>query len=152
MAALAISTAITYALTRKISKMTAITFVIVLGMGALTIWLRDDVFIKMKPTLVNAFFAALLGFGLLMGQSYLKVVMGELLPLRDEGWMKLTVNWALFFLAMAILNEVVWRSTSTDNWVWAKTFLYLPLTLLFTFSQTPLMARYAIETPETNKS
>lgn len=150
MAALAVSTAVNYALTKKISRMTAITFAIVLVMGALTIWLRDDVFIKMKPTLVNGLFAVLLGFGLLQGQSYLKLVMGELLPMQDEGWMKLTRNWALFFIVMAVLNELIWRTQTTENWVWAKSFLYLPLTIVFTLSQTPLMARFAIEeTPKT---
>ena len=145
MLALGLSTAITYAMTRKVSKMAAITLVIVLVMGALTVWLRDGVFIMMKPTLVNAFFAGLLGFGLWQGQSYMKLVMGELLPMQDEGWMKLTRNWALFFAGMALLNEIIWRTQTVDDWVWAKTFLYLPLTLIFTFSQTPLMSRYAIE-------
>ena len=145
MIALAVSNAITYALTRTISKMTAVTTVIVLAMGALTIWLRDGVFIQMKPTIVNGLFAVVLGVGLLQGRSYLKTVMGELLPMRDEGWTKLTINWAVFFATMAVLNEVVWRTMSVDDWVWVKTFIYLPLTLIFTLSQTPLMARYAIE-------
>lgn len=148
MVALAISNAISYALTRKISKMTIVTGVVVLVMGVLTIALRDDLFIKMKPTLVNGAFAAVLAIGLAQGQSYLKTVMGELLPMEDEGWMKLTFNWAMFFAVMAVLNEVVWRTMSTEDWVWVKTFVYLPITVLFTFSQTPLMARYAIEIEE----
>ena len=143
MLALIISITVTYVLTRTISKMAALTTVIVLAMGALTIWLRDDVFIKMKPTLVNAFFAAALGYGLLRGQSYLKYLIGDLLPLTETGWMKITRNWTLFFLAMAVLNEIVWRTQSTEMWVDVKTFGYLPLTLIFTFSQAPLMSKYA---------
>lgn len=145
MIALGLSTAITYALTRTISRMAVITTVIVLVMGALTIWLHDEVFIKMKPTIINGLFAAVLGVGLWQGRSYLKTVIGELLPMTDEGWMKLTRNWALFFLAMAVLNEIVWRGFSTETWVDIKTFGYLPLTLIFTFSQTGLIAKHAIE-------
>lgn len=142
MAALLISMAITYALTRTLSRMALVTSVIVLTMGALTIWLHDDVFIKMKPTIVNVFFAFALGFGLLRGQSYLKYLMGEFMPLTDEGWMKLTRNWALFFVAMAVLNELIWRTQTTEMWVDLKTFAYLPLTLAFTISQAPLMSRH----------
>ena len=145
MIALAVSTGVTYALTRKISKMAAITFVIVVVMGALTVWLRDGVFIMMKPTMVNGFFAALLGFGLLQGQSYMKLVMGELLPMHDEGWMKLTRNWALFFAGMAVLNEIVWRTQSTDFWVNFKVFGVTPLTMVFAIAQMPLTKRYAVE-------
>lgn len=145
MASLAASTSVSYALTRKISKMTAITAVVVLVMGGMTIWLRDPVFIQMKPTIVNVMFAGILGAGLLQGQSYLKIVMGELLPMRDEGWMKLTRNWAWFFVVMAVFNEAVWRLTDAETWVAVKTFVYLPVTVVFTLSQTPLMAKYAIE-------
>lgn len=145
MIALTAAAAVSYALTRSISKMTALTTVIVLVMGGLTIWLRDEVFIKMKPTMIYTLFAVLLGYGLWRGESYLKLVMGEMLPLRQEGWMKLTRNWALCFLALAVANEIVWRSMDTDSWVWVKTFVYLPAVLIFAFSQTPLMARYAID-------
>jgi intracellular septation protein len=124
--------------------------VIVLATGGLTVWLQDGLFIKMKPTLVNGLFAVTLGYGLLRGQSYLKYLIGELLPLSETGWMKITRNWALFFAVMAILNEVIWRTQSTEFWVNAKTFGYLPITLLFTFSQAPLMAKHAL--PEAENS
>ena len=149
MAALMVSLGVTYALTRTISKVAAFTTVVVLATGGLTIWLNSDVFIKMKPTLVNGLFAIVLGYGLMRGQSYLKYLIGDLLPLTETGWIKITRNWALFFTVMAVLNEVIWRTQSTEFWVNAKTFGYLPLTLVFTFSQAPLMAKHALPDEET---
>lgn len=145
--AMLISVTITYAMTRKLSRMVVVTSAIVLATGGLTILLQDDVFIKMKPTLVNAFFAATLAFGLFQGRSYLKYLMGELLPLTEAGWMKLTRNWVIFFVAMAVLNELVWRTQSTETWVDVKTFVYLPLTLVFTISQAPLIAKHTPDEP-----
>lgn len=148
MIALLISITVTYALTRTISKVAVFTTVIVLATGGLTIWLQDGIFIKMKPTLVNGLFAITLAYGLLRGQSYLKYLIGDLLPLSETGWMKITRNWALFFAIMAVLNEAIWRTQSTEFWVNAKTFGYLPITLLFTFSQAPLMAKHALPDAE----
>ncbi len=144
-AALLLSLAVTYAMTREVSRMAMVTTVVVLVTGGLTVWLRDDVFIKMKPTLINGLFALVLGFGLWRGRSYLKLLIGELLPITDEGWLKLTRNWALFFAAMAVLNEIVWRSFSTETWVDVKTFGYLPITLAFTLSQGGLIAKHSVE-------
>lgn len=148
MIALAIATAIIYALTRSISKITVVTFVIVVVMGGLTIWLRDETFIQYRPTVVNGLLAAVLAFGLAQGESYLKLVLGEILPMEDEGWRKVTQNWMLFFAGMATLNVAVVETQTIETWVWVKTFVYLPITLVFAFSQTPLMARYAIEDGE----
>ncbi|MBX2855643.1 MAG: septation protein A [Rhodobacteraceae bacterium] len=148
MIALLISITVTYALTRTISKVAVFTTVIVLATGGLTIWLQDGIFIKMKPTLVNGLFAITLAYGLFRGQSYLKYLIGDLLPLSETGWMKITRNWALFFAIMAVLNEAIWRTQSTEFWVNAKTFGYLPITLLFTFSQAPLMAKHALPDAE----
>ena len=101
-----------YVLTRKLPKMAVITAVVVTIFGGLTLILRDDTFVKMKPTILYGLFAGILGFGLLRGQSYLKYLMDELIPMRDEGWMKFTVRFVVFYLVLAVLNEVVWRPTA----------------------------------------
>lgn len=145
MVALVISNGVTYWLTRALSKMTVMVTIIALVMGGLTLAIGDVTFIKMRPTLVSGMFAAVLGFGLWRGRSYLKLVMEELLPMQDEGWMKLTRNFALFFLGMAILNEFVWRTQSDETWVWVKTFVYAPLNVAFTLSQIPIMSRYELK-------
>jgi intracellular septation protein len=144
MVALLVSNAITYWLTKTISKMTLATTVIVMVMGGLTLALQDETFIKMKPTIVNACLGGLLLIGLLQKQSFLKLVMGEWLPLTNVGWMKLTRNWIIYFFCMAAFNEVVWRSVETETWVWMKTFVYLPITFAFTMSQMPLMSKHAV--------
>ncbi len=132
-------------LTGALPKMAAITAVIVLVFGGLTIWLQDATFIKMKPTIIYLTFAAVLGFGLLRGQSYLKYLMGELVPLQEVGWMKFTARFALYFLGLAMVNEAVWRNVDTATWVSFKTF-FLPLaTFVFVFSQMGLFRKYAVE-------
>jgi len=105
--------------------------------------LHDALFIKMKPTIVNALFAGVLFGGLLFGQSLLKVLFGEVFRLREPGWRKLTFRWACFFVCLALLNEVIWRSFSTDFWVSFKVFGIMPLTLAFALSQIGLLKRYA---------
>lgn len=138
---------------KKIAPMLWVTFTIVMVMGGLTFYFSDESFVKMKPTLVNAVFAAVLGGGLLRGQSYLRLVLeAGFPPLTDEGWMKMTRNWALFFSMMSLLNELVWRSVSTDMWVNIKTFGYLPLTLVFTVSQIPLMMKYQADKKDKGES
>ncbi|MGR3623932.1 inner membrane-spanning protein YciB [Pseudophaeobacter sp.] len=117
-----LSTLILWRLTGHLSKMQVATLVLVVFMGGLSVWLNDERFFKMKPTLIYLLFGGILGFGLLRGQSYLKVVMEELMPLEQEGWMILTRRICLFFLGLAIANEVIWRSQSTDTWVYFKTF------------------------------
>ena len=134
--------AISFALTRTVPKMAVVTAVVVAIFGGLTLWLRDETFIKMKPTIVNLIFGGILAFGLVQGRSYLKYLMGTALPLDDEGWMIFTRRWAMFFVFMALLNEAVWRTQTTDFWVSFKTFSSLPLTLLFMASQVPLIQRH----------
>jgi len=130
---------------RHLPKMAVMTAAIVVVFGGLTLWLQDATFIKMKPTILYGAFGLILGVGLLRGQSYLRYLMGEFLPLEDEGWMIFTKRFALFFLFLAIVNESVWRSFDTDTWVTFKTF-FLPIaTFAFIFSQTGVFQKYAIE-------
>jgi len=145
MAAAAIALAVSWTLTRKLAVVPIATLAFVLVFGALTIWLNDDVFIKMKVTIVNALFGVILLGGLAFGRPLLKPIFGEAMTLKVGGWRKLTFRWGLFFLAIAVLNEVVWRSVSTDTWVNFKVFGILPLTMLFAVSQIPLMQRYMVE-------
>ncbi len=114
----------------------------VLVFGGLTIWLQDETFIKLKPTIVNCLFGLILGGGLLFGRPLLKPIFGAAFRLTDAGWYKLTVRWALFFFLLAAINEVVWRSFSTDTWIASKMFLSFPLTLVFAFLQVPLLKRH----------
>jgi intracellular septation protein len=118
------------------------TAVLVVLFGGLTFLLDDPSFIKMKPTIINLLFAGILGFGIYTGRPLLKLFMGEALRLTDEGWHKMTVRWTLFFLAMAGLNEVVWRNFSETAWVNFKVFGILPLTLLFAMAQIGLIRRH----------
>ena len=131
--------------TRHLPKMAVITAVIVVIFGGLTLWLQDATFIKMKPTILYLAFGGTLGFGLLRGQSYLRYLMGEMMPLQDEGWMIFTKRFALFFLTLAVINELVWRNFDTDTWVTFKTF-FLPIsTFAFIFSQVGLFAKYEVK-------
>jgi intracellular septation protein len=115
----------------------------VLVFGGLTIWLQDETFIKLKPTIVNCLFGVILGGGLLFfRRPLLKPIFGAAFKLTDEGWWKLTVRWALFFFVLAAVNEVMWRRFSTDTWIASKMFLSFPLTLVFAFLQVPLLKRY----------
>ena len=115
----------------------------VLVFGGLTIWLQDDTFIKLKPTIVNCLFGVILGGGLLLlHRPLLKPIFGAAFRLTDEGWRKLTLRWALFFFVLAAVNEVMWRGFSTDTWIASKMFLSFPLTLVFAFLQVPLLKRY----------
>ena len=115
----------------------------VLVFGGLTIWLQDDTFIKLKPTIVNCLFGVILGGGLLlMNRPLLKPIFGAAFRLTDEGWRKLTVRWTLFFFVLAAVNEVMWRGFSTDTWIASKMFLSFPLTMVFAFLQIPLLRRY----------
>ncbi|MCA0343408.1 MAG: septation protein A, partial [Proteobacteria bacterium] len=117
MAATAIALVVSWILTRTLPMMPLISGVVVFVFGALTLWLQNDTFIKMKPTIVNSLFGAILLGGLLFGKSLLGYVFHAAFKLTDEGWRKLTLRWGLFFVFLAVLNEVVWRSFSTDFWV-----------------------------------
>ena len=139
-----VTTALLWKLTGKLSKMQLVTLVLVILMGGLSVWLNDERFIKMKPTLLYLFFALVLGAGLAQGKSYLRVVMEEALPMQPEGWMILTRRLALFFAGLAVLNEVVWRTMSTGSWVTFKTFGLTFGVFAFFLLQARMMARYGL--------
>ena len=145
MVAIAASLGASWLLTRTLPKMAVVTGVVVAIFGGLTLWLQDETFIKMKPTIVNGVFATILGFGLVKGRSYLKYLMGETMPLDEAGWMIFTRRWIGFFVFMALVNEAVWRSQSTEFWVSFKTFASLPITLVFLAFQWPLLKRHMVE-------
>jgi len=134
-----------YWLTGKVSRMQLMTLVLVVVFGGLTIWFNDERFFKMKPTMIYLLFAGMLGFGLLRGKSYLKLLMEELMPLRNEGWMILTRRMTAFFFGLAVLNEVIWRTMSTDVWVNFKTFGLTAAVFLFFMTQSRLFQTYAVE-------
>ncbi|MDT8345000.1 MAG: septation protein A [Thermohalobaculum sp.] len=145
MVAIAVSLAVSWWLTRRLPRMAVVTGIVVVVFGGLTLWLRDETFIKMKPTIVNGLFAITLGVGLLQGRSYIKYLMGEAMPMDDRGWMIFTRRWAVFFACMAVLNEAIWRTQTTEFWVSFKTFGNLPLTMGFMALQLPLLRRHMIE-------
>ena len=139
-----LSLAASFALTRRLPKMAVITAVVVTVFGGLTLILRDDTFVKMKPTILYALFAGILGFGLMRGQSYLKYLMDELIPMQHDGWIKFTVRFVAFYLGLAVLNEIVWRTWGTDTWVNFRTFVLPAANFLFIMLQVPLFQRYAV--------
>jgi intracellular septation protein len=143
--ATAIALALSLAVERRVPMMPLITAIIVGVFGGLTLWLQDETFIKMKPTIVEALFSAVLFGGLAFGRSLLKPLMGAAWPMDDVGWRKLTFRFAVFFAAMAVLNEIVWRTQSTDFWVTFKVFGLMGLTFAFAIAQTPLLRRHGIE-------
>jgi intracellular septation protein len=142
------TTAILWALTGKLSKMQLMTALLVVIFGGLGIWFNDERFFKMKPTILYLAFSIILFVGLLRGKSFLAVIMAEVMPLKQEGWMILTRRLALFFFILAVSNELVWRLMSTDSWVSFKTFV-LPLVLFaFFISQSSMLSRYSIDKPD----
>lgn len=130
-------------LTGHISRMQIVTAVLVVVFGGLTVWLNDDRFIKMKPTMVYSLLGGVLAIGLLRGQSYLRVVMGELLPMEQEGWMILTKRMTGFFFLLAISNEIVWRTQTTEIWVYFETFVLTGATFVFFIAQAGLIQKYS---------
>ncbi|MDC0581184.1 septation protein IspZ [Amylibacter sp.] len=142
---LLIATAILYFLTGKLSKMQVFTAVLVVVFGGLGIWFNDEKFFKMKPTMIYLLFGGILGFGLFKGQSYLQVVMDGALPMSRDGWMILTKRFMYFFFGLALANEIIWRSLSTDIWVNFKTF-GLPLAMfVFFITQAKVISNYSTE-------
>lgn len=130
---------------RRVPMMPLITAVIVGVFGGLTLWLQDETFIKMKPTIVEALFSLILFGGLMFKKPLLKPLMSKAWPMEDRGWTILTFRFAWFFAAMAVLNEIVWRTQSTDIWVSFKVFGLMILTLIFAVTQAGLMKRFAID-------
>jgi intracellular septation protein len=134
-----------YAVVRHVPMMAIVTAVIVLVFGTLTLVLHDETFIKVKPTIIYGLFAAILGGGLLFGRSFIAILFDQMFNLTPKGWRILTMRWSLFFLGMAVLNEVIWRTQSTDFWVAFKAFGAVPLTMVFAISQMPVIKRYHLE-------
>jgi intracellular septation protein len=143
MAAIVIALAVGYAFTRHLPIMPLVTAVVVVVFGTLTLVLHDELFIKVKPTIIYGLFGGVLLAGLAFGKSLLGIVFDSVFHLTEEGWRKLTLRWALFFLALAVLNEIVWRTQTTDIWVDFKVFGVVPLTFLFAALQYPLLEKYA---------
>lgn len=137
-----------WAKVRRIALMPLIALGFVLLFGGLTIWLHDDTFIKVKVTLVNALFGAILLGGLAFNRLFLRMLMGQAFAMTQTGWRRLTLAWGLFFFFLAGLNEVVWRNVSTDTWVNFKVFGLMPLTFVFAFATMPLMLKHQISAPE----
>lgn len=148
MAAIVVSLALAYRLERRMPVMPLVTAGFVLIFGTLTLVLQDELFIKLKPTIVNTLFAVILAGGMLFRRPLLKPLFGAVLPLDNSGWAILTWRWCGFFLLLALLNEIVWRNFSTDAWVNFKVFGIMPLTIVFSLAQLPLLQRHALHDPE----
>ena len=145
MVAAALAVAVSWALTRRVAMLPIVMLGFVVAFGALTLFLADEVFIKVKVSVINGLFGAILLIGLAIDRPLLKLALGEAVNMDPEGWRKLTIRWALFFFAVAGLNELVWRNVSTDAWVNFKVFGILPLTLAFAVAQIRLMQRHMVE-------
>ncbi len=138
---------ISYFLTKKI-PMVALVSGIVLGIfGGLTILLKDDIFIKTKPTIINLLFAAILFYGYFAKKPFLSYLLGEQIKMSNKSWLTLSMRWALFFIFLSLLNEIIWRNFSTDFWVQFKVFGMMPISLIFTISQVPFMIREMKKSP-----
>jgi intracellular septation protein len=142
MIAILVALVVSYALTRRLPVMTIVSAVVVVVFGGLTLFLQDDTFIKLKPTIIYLLFAGVLFGGLFLQKPLLEIVFDQMFNLTEEGWRKLTIRWAVFFLMLAVLNEIVWRTQTTDMWVSFKVFAVVPLTFLFAALQYPLLQKY----------
>jgi intracellular septation protein len=145
MVAVLIALAVSYAMTRHIAIMPLVTAAIVLVFGGLTLVLHDELFIKLKPTIIYVLFGGTLLVGLALGKPLLGLLFESVFHLTEEGWRKLTWRWALFFFLLAVINEIVWRTQTTDFWVSFKLFGVVPLTFLFGALQYPLLVKYNVE-------
>lgn len=145
MVAMVISLLVSWLLMKRVAVMPLVTGAVVMVFGGLTLYFQDDTFIKMKPTIVNSLFGAVLLGGLVFGQSLLKYVFGEVYKLSAKGWWILTLRWGVFFFVLAVLNEVVWRNFSTDTWVAFKVWGIMPLTIVFSMFQLPVLNKHAEE-------
>jgi intracellular septation protein len=145
MAAIVAALLVSYAMTRQWPIMPVVTAIVVLVFGGLTLALHDETFIKLKPTIIYVLFGGTLLAGYIFDKSFLAVVLDSVFHLTEEGWRKLTLRWALFFFVLAVLNEVIWRTQSTDFWVNFKLYGFVPLTFVFAAMQYPLLMRHAAE-------
>jgi intracellular septation protein len=148
MVATVISLVISKIVFKHLPVMPFVSGVVVMVFGSLSIWLQDETFIKMKPTIVNTLFGVVLLGGLFFGKSLLGYVFNAAFSLNEDGWRKLTLRWGIFFLFLAVLNEVVWRNFSDEAWVNFKVWGTMPITILFTLSQMPLIMRHSVEEPK----
>jgi intracellular septation protein len=146
MVAVLVALAISYRIEKPLSPMPLFTAVLVLIFGGLTLYLKNDIFIKMKPTVLYAIFGAVLLGGLTVNRLFIKYVFAQAFELDEAGWKKLTWRWGLFFLCLAGLNEIVWRNTTTATWVSFKVWAVIPLIFLFALAQTPLVMRHQVGT------
>jgi intracellular septation protein len=142
MVAILVALVVSYALTRRLPVMAIVSAVVVVVFGGATLFFQNETFIKLKPTIIYLLFTATLFGGLIFRKPLLAMVFDQVFHLTDEGWHKLTIRWALFFLALAVLNEIVWRTQSTDTWVAFKVFGVMPLTFIFAAFQYPLLTRH----------
>jgi intracellular septation protein len=145
MIATTVSLLLSLRLLGRIPVMPLVSGAFVLVFGALTLLLQNELFIKLKPTIVNGLFAAILLGGLACGHALLKHLFGEIFRLTDQGWRLLTFRWALFFIVLAVLNEVIWRSFSTDFWISFKVWGVMPLTMVFAIAQVGLLKRHELD-------
>jgi len=143
MVAMLLSVGTMFAIVRHVPTLPLATGVFVLVFGGLTLALNDEIFIKLKPTIVNTLFAAILAGGMLLGKPLLRSLLDAMIPLDHQGWRTLTWRWAAFFLFLAVVNEVVWRNFDTDTWVNFKVFGIMPLTIAFSLAQLPLIRRHS---------
>ena len=152
MVAIVVAMTASYVVTRHVPIMALVTGVIVMVFGTLTLVLHDETFIKVKPTIIYGLFAATLGGGLLFGRSFIAIMFDQMFNLTATGWRLLTMRWAIFFFAMAVLNELIWRTQTTDFWVAFKAFGVISLTMGFAVTQMPLIKRYHLEPPSLEAS
>jgi intracellular septation protein len=145
MAAVVAALLVSYAMTGQWPIMPVVTAIVVLVFGGLTLALHDETFIKLKPTIIYVLFGGTLLGGYIFDKSFLAIVLDSVFHLTEEGWRKLTLRWALFFFALAVLNEAIWRTQSTDFWVNFKLYGFVPLTFVFAAMQYPLLMRHAAE-------
>ena len=151
MVATLIALIISYLATKKLSTMALFSGLLLGFFGTLTIVLKNDIFIKMKPTIINFLFAAILFFGYFKKKPWLSKLLGSQIKMSDQAWLKLSLRWAWFFIFLACLNEVIWRSFSTDFWVQFKVFGMIPISLIFTILQVPFMNREMIKDDSSEK-
>ena len=152
MVAVLVALVVSYALIRRLPAMAIVSAVVVVVFGGLTLVLQDDTFIKLKPTIIYLLFAGILTGGLMMGKQLLAIVFDSVFHLVEEGWRKLTIRWSIFFIVLAALNEIIWRTQSTDFWVNFKVFGVMPLTFIFAAFQYPLMQKYEAKSEENPSS